>query len=80
LSDAQTKALTTWKEVEKTLIPNREDPKANTAKMKSDYSTLASYLRLLAWPNMVKIFSFWTLRMAVAEFDLMEKVQPFKRV
>ena len=36
LTDAQTKALTTWREVEKTMIPNREDAKANTVKMKSD--------------------------------------------
>jgi uncharacterized protein len=49
LTDAQTKALTTWREVEKTMIPNREDAKANTAKMKSNYSTVASYLRPLAW-------------------------------
>lgn len=49
LTDAQTKALTTWREVEKTMIPNREDAKANTAKMKSDYTAVASYLRPLAW-------------------------------
>ncbi len=49
LTNTQTTALTEWREVEKTLIPNREDAKANTAKMKSDYGTVASYLRPLAW-------------------------------
>ena len=48
LTDSQTKDLTTWREVEKTMIPNREDAKANTAKMKSDYNTVAQYLRPLA--------------------------------
>lgn len=49
LTTAQTKALAEWREMEKTMIPNREDAKANTAKMKSDYSTVAGYLRPLAW-------------------------------
>ena len=48
LTDTQTKAVTAWRELEKTMIPNREDAKANTAKMKSNYATVASYLRPLA--------------------------------
>lgn len=48
LTAAQNKALTEWREIEKTMIPNREDAKANTQKMKSDYSTVASYLRPIA--------------------------------
>lgn len=61
LTDAQTKALTTWREVEKTMIPNREDAKANTVKMKSGYSTVASYLRPLAFNGQTKylIFGLW---------------------
>lgn len=61
LTDAQTKALTTWREVEKTMIPNREDAKANTVKMKSDYSTVASYIRPLAFDGQTKylIFGLW---------------------
>lgn len=62
LTDAQTQALTEWREVEKTMIPNREDAKANTAKMKSDYSTVAAYLRPLA-------FDFQTKYLAIEVWD-----------
>ena len=48
LTEAQTKALADWRELEKSLIPNREDAKDNTRKMKSDYATVAGYLRPLA--------------------------------
>jgi uncharacterized protein len=61
LTDAQTKALTEWREVEKTMIPNREDAKENTEKMKSDYSTVASYLRPIAFDGQTKylLLSIW---------------------
>jgi uncharacterized protein len=49
LTAAQNDALAQWRELEKTLIPNREDARENTRKMKSDYATVASYLRPLAW-------------------------------
>jgi uncharacterized protein len=49
LTEAQKSALDQWREIEKTLIPNREDVKENTRKMKSDYATVASRLRPLAW-------------------------------
>src|SRR6516165_4562155 len=49
LTEAQNDALAQWRELEKTLIPNREDARENTRKMKSDYATVASYLRPLAW-------------------------------
>jgi uncharacterized protein len=49
LTEAQERALAQWRELEKTLIPNREDAKDNTRKMKSDYATVASHLRPLAW-------------------------------
>ena len=49
LTGSQTNALTEWREIEKTMIPNREDAKQNTAKMKSDYGTVAGYLRPLAF-------------------------------
>jgi uncharacterized protein len=58
LTDAQTKALTTWREVEKNMIPNREDAKANKAKMKSDYTTVASYLRPLVWQWQTKYMPY----------------------
>lgn len=58
LTEAQTKALTDWREVEKTMIPNREDAKANTAKMKSDYATVAGHLRPLAWQWQTKYVAF----------------------
>ncbi len=49
LTEAQQGALAEWRELEKTLIPNREDARENTRKMKSDYATVASHLRPLAW-------------------------------
>lgn len=48
LTDVQTKALADWRELEKTLIPNREDAAENTRKMKSDYPTVAGRVRELA--------------------------------
>lgn len=61
LTEIQTKALADWREVEKTMIPNREDAKANTQKMKSDYTTVAGYLRPLAfqWQTKYLIFDVW---------------------
>jgi uncharacterized protein len=58
LTPSQDKALTEWREVEKTMIPNRDDAKANTAKMKSDYSTVASYLRPMAFDGQTKYLPF----------------------
>ncbi len=49
LTEAQKDAIAQWREMEKTFIPNREDAQENTRKMKSDYATVASYLRPLAW-------------------------------
>jgi uncharacterized protein len=49
LTEAQKDAIAQWREVEKTLIPNRQDAEENKRKMKSDYATVASYLRPLAW-------------------------------
>jgi uncharacterized protein len=49
LTEAQTTALADWRELEKTLLPNREDAQENTRKMKSDYATVASFLRPIAW-------------------------------
>jgi uncharacterized protein len=51
LTEAQEAALAQWREIEKTLIPNREDARENTRKMKSDYATVASHLRPLAWKD-----------------------------
>ena len=61
LTDAQTKALTEWREVEKTMIPSRKDAKENTEKMKSDYTTVAAYLRPLAFDGQTKylLYSLW---------------------
>lgn len=60
LTNAQTKALADWREVEKTMIPNREDARANTAKMKSDYATVASYVRPLSFQLQTR-FLFYEL-------------------
>lgn len=58
LTATQTKALTEWREIEKTMIPNREDAKANTKKMKSGYSTVAGYLRPIALDIQTKYLPF----------------------
>jgi hypothetical protein len=47
-----------WRELEKTLIPNREDVKENTRKMKSDYASVASHVRPLAWVFEAKYLLF----------------------
>jgi uncharacterized protein len=49
LTPDQEKSLERWREIEKSFIPNREDAKENTRKMKSDYATVAGYLRPLAF-------------------------------
>lgn len=54
LTGAQTKALTDWREIEKTMIPSREDAKQNMARMKSNYGTVAGYLRPLAFQIQTK--------------------------
>jgi uncharacterized protein len=48
LTEAQQDALKQWRDIEQTLIPNREDAKENTVKMKSDYFVVGSHLRPLA--------------------------------
>ena len=47
LTEAQTKALEDWREIEKSMIPSRADADANTEKMRSDYWTVAERLRPL---------------------------------
>lgn len=54
LTDAQNKALADWREIEKSMIPNRDDAKKNTEKMKSGYATVASYLRPIAFQLQTK--------------------------
>ena len=49
LTQEQNQALADWRELEKTLIPNRDDVVENTRKMKSDYPAVASYVRPLAF-------------------------------
>jgi uncharacterized protein len=61
LSATQHVALTEWREVEKTMMPSREDAKENTQKMKSDYTTVADYLRPIVWQWQTKylVFEIW---------------------
>jgi uncharacterized protein len=49
LTPEQTKALENWRDIEKSFLPNRDDAQENTRKMKSDYATVAGYLRPLAF-------------------------------
>ncbi len=48
LTDVQTNAIAAWREIEKTLIPNRDDVEENTREMKSGYGTVASRVRPLS--------------------------------
>lgn len=48
LTGDQATALTGWRELEKSIIPNREDAAENTRKMKGDYASVAGYIRPLA--------------------------------
>jgi uncharacterized protein len=45
LTEPQTAALSAWRDIELSLLPNRDDVKENTRKMKSDYATVASHVR-----------------------------------
>jgi len=58
LTSTQTKALVSWREIEKSMIPNREDAKENTAKMKSNYSTVASYMRPMSFGYQTKYLPY----------------------
>ena len=49
LTDTQTAALAAWREIELSIIPNRDDVTENTRKMKSDYATVASHIRPMAF-------------------------------
>jgi uncharacterized protein len=49
LTESQTTALTEWRELEKSIIPNREDAAENTRKMKGDYASVGSVVRPLAF-------------------------------
>src|SRR5271166_1937921 len=62
LTAAQTDALSRWRDIEKTLMPNRADAKENSRKMKSDYATVAGHLRPLA-------FKIQTLFMPIIMWD-----------
>lgn len=58
LTSTQKESLVTWREIEKSMIPSREDAKENTLKMKSNYSTVASYLRPLAFDGQTKYLPY----------------------
>ena len=59
LSDAQNKALTDWREVETTLIPNREDVREHTREIKSGYAGVAHYVRPRAFLFETKYLPLW---------------------
>jgi uncharacterized protein len=48
-TEAEEAALARWRKLELTIVPNRADVVENTRKMKSDYPTVASYVRPLAF-------------------------------
>jgi uncharacterized protein len=49
LTEAQNQALADWRAIEKTILPSRDDVEEITRKFKSDYSTVASVVRPVAW-------------------------------
>ena len=61
LTDLQNQALKEWREIEIDLIPNKEDAAEHTNIMKSDYSTVAKYIRKLSWDGQTKylIYGIW---------------------
>lgn len=61
LTDSQEKAISDWHELEQSMMPNREIAKSNTQKMKSDYSTVAGYVRRLAFRFQTRflIYEIW---------------------
>ena len=61
LTDVQNLALKEWKEVEANLIPSREVAAEHTVSMKSDYSSVAKYIRKISWDGQTKylIYGLW---------------------
>lgn len=61
LTELQNLALKEWREVEIDLIPNKEDAADHTRIMKSDYSTVATYIRKNSWDGQTKylVFGIW---------------------
>ena len=61
LTADQGKALEEWREVEKELIPNKEDAKENTRLMKGSYADVASYVRprSLDFQTKYLLYSLW---------------------
>ncbi len=54
LTAGQTRAVERWRDIERTLIPSREEAAENTRKMKGDYASVASHVRKLAWEFQTK--------------------------
>ena len=54
LTEAQTQALASWRELEVNFIPNRADAKKNTETMKSGYPEVAGRVRKLAFEIQTK--------------------------
>jgi uncharacterized protein len=61
LSESQRQALKDWGEIEVSLIPSREIAAEHTVSMKSDYSTVAEYIRRISWEGQTKylIYGIW---------------------
>ncbi len=61
LTDVQTLALKDWRQIEIDLIPNKEDVADHTRIMKSDYPTVAKYIRKISWDGQTKylIYGIW---------------------
>ncbi|MCE7043569.1 DUF418 domain-containing protein [Dyadobacter sp. CY312] len=57
-SAAQQTVLSNWREIEKEFIPNEQDIRDNTKKMKSDYSTVAKKIRKSSWDFQTKYLMY----------------------
>ncbi|MBL7865833.1 MAG: DUF418 domain-containing protein [Cyclobacteriaceae bacterium] len=61
LTVEQTKALAEWRDIEVSLIPNKEDAAEHTRLMKGDYASVASYVRRISWDGQTTylIYGLW---------------------
>lgn len=59
LNETQKQALERWRDLEKTLIPNREDAAKNAETLRSNYSQAAAWLRPIAWDLETKYLYTW---------------------
>jgi uncharacterized protein len=58
LTEQQKKAMTDWRAIQKEFLPNKAEVAEHTRSMKSDYTTVAKYLRPLSWDFQTKYLAY----------------------